>query len=390
MLELKLAFRNIKNGGLKTWLNVAILSFIYVLIIGSQGIYDGMLEEGSQAMIKDEIGAGQYWHQNYDPFDPLSYEDAHGKIPERLSELIKDGKAEPILIRQASIYPDGRIQTVLLRGIDPGQAVLGIPTASLDTKEDYLPVLIGRVMAKKTSLKEGDYITIRWRDANGTFDAAEGKIAKIMRTKVATIDSGQLWLPLEKLQEMTTLEGEATMVVIDNSIEGKNNISGWKFKDQAYLMRDLIAMVKSKRVSSWIMYSILILLAVLAIFDTQILSIFKRRKEIGTLVALGMTRWQVVTLFTLEGAMYGILAVLAAALWGTPLIILFAKTGMPLPEVIGEYGFAMADRLFPVYTAGLVLTTIVIVMVTVTIVSFLPSSKISKMNPTDALKGKVS
>jgi ABC-type lipoprotein release transport system permease subunit len=42
----------------------------------------------------------------------------------------------------------------------------------------------------------------------------------------------------------------------------------------------------------------------IAIFDTQVLSLFKRRKEIGTLSALGMTQQQIIGLFTVEGLLY--------------------------------------------------------------------------------------
>lgn len=390
MLALKLAYRNLKGAGLRTWLNVAVLSLAYVLIIWHQGIFTGMLKHGSQAVIEDEIAGGQYWHKNYDPFDPLSYDESHGPIPAKIAGLIEDKKATPILIRQAAIYPEGRIQTVLLKGIEPGQTILGIPSASLDKEEDVLPVLIGRRMAKSISLGIGDYLTIRWRDVQGTFDAVEGKIVEIMNTKVPTMDKGQLWVPLEELQKMVTLKDEATIIVVGQNVQGQGDVSDWKFKDQNFLLTDINEMVRSKRISGSILYVVLLFLAMLAIFDTQVLSIFKRRKEIGTLIALGMTRRQVISLFTLEGAMHGILAIGIGAIYGIPWLIFYSKTGMKVPQATEEYGFALAGRLYPSYSVGLVLGTVFIVMVTVTIVSFLPTTKISKMKPTEALKGKIS
>jgi len=390
MLALKLAYRNIKGAGLRTWLNVAVLSLAYVLIIWHQGIFLGMLKQGSHAVIEDEIAGGQYWHKNYDPFDPLSYDESHGPIPAKLTGLIEDKEATRILIRQAAIYPEGRMQTVLLKGIEPGQRILGIPSASLDKEEDVLPVLIGRRMAKSTSLNIGDYLTIRWRDVKGTFDAVEGKIVEIMNTKVVGIDKGQVWVPLKELQKMTGLKDEATIIVVGQNVQGQRDVSDWKFKNQNFLLTDINQMVRSKRISASILYVILLFLAMLAIFDTQVLSIFKRRKEIGTLIALGMTRRQVISLFTLEGAMHGILAIGVAAIYGIPWIIFYSKRGMKIPQATEEYGFALADRLFPSYPVGLVLGTVFIVMVTVTIVSFLPTRKISRLKPTEALKGKIS
>jgi ABC-type antimicrobial peptide transport system permease subunit len=54
-----------------------------------------------------------------------------------------------------------------------------------------------------------------------------------------------------------------------------------------------------------------------------------------------------------------------------------------------EYGLALADKIFPVYSFGLVATTIILIMITTTVVSYLPSRRIAKMKPTEALRGKL-
>lgn len=390
MLALRLAYRNLVGKGLRTWLNVAVLSLAYVLIIWHQGIFLGMLRHGSRAMIDYEVGGGHYWHRNYDPLDILSYNDAHGRIPEELSELISKGKATPILIRQAAIYPEGRIHSVLLKGIDPRQTVLKIPSHHLKIEEEVLPVLIGKRMAKNTALGIGDYITIRWRDVKGTFDALEGRIVAIMDTQATGVDKGQLWVPLEVLQKMVQLENEATLIVVGQDVLSIGDLPEWKFKEPDFLMRDIIEMVRGKRVAASILYVILLFLAMLAIFDTQVLAIFKSRKEIGTLMALGMTRGSVILLFTLEGAMNGILAMAVGAFYGIPLLVFTAKRGISLPEITEEFGFSIPAKLFPFYSMGLIVGTVFIVSLTVTVVSYLPTRRILKMKPTDALRGKMS
>jgi len=390
MVTFKLAYRNLVGAGLRTWLNVGVLSFTYVLIIWHQGLFSGMHKQASRDVIKDEIAGGQYWIEKYDPYDPLSLDESHGVIPGQLDFLIENSKATPILIRQGTVYPEGRVQSVLIKGIDPAQTILDIPTAGLSRDTIELPVMVGKIMAKKNSLQVGDYLTIRWRDVNGTFDAADGEIIAIMNTNVPTMDMGQLWVPLKRLREMSGLENEATMVVVDQAKREHADLPGWRFKDHDFLLKDINDVIKSKRVGSAIMYAILLFLSMLAIFDTQILSIFRRRKEIGTLMALGMVRTKVIALFTLEGMLHGILGIAIAALYGIPVLIITGKLGIPMPSTAEEYGFALPTRLFPIYSAWLVGVTVFIVMLTVTIVSYLPSRKISGLKPTEALKGKLS
>ena len=390
MLTLKLAYRNLVGAGLRTWLNVGVLSFTYVLIIWHQGLFSGMYRQASRDFIKDEIAGGQYWIETYDPYDPLSLDESHGIIPGQLDALIENRQATPILVRQGTIYPEGRVQSILIKGIDPAQTLLDIPTADLSRDAIQLPVMVGKSMAKKNSLQIGDTLTIRWRDINGTFDAADGEIVVIMNTNVPTMDKGQLWVPLESLQEMSGLENEGTIVVVDQSLKTHADLPGWRFKGHDYLLKDINDVIKSKRAGSAVLYAILLLLSMLAIFDTQVLSIFRRRKEIGTLMALGMVRSKVIALFTLEGMLLGILGIAIAALYGIPALIITGKIGIPMPTTAEEYGFAFPTRLFPVYSAWLVSGTVLIVMLTVTIVSYLPSRKISGLKPTEVLKGKLS
>ena len=52
-------------------------------------------------------------------------------------------------------------------------------------------------------------------------------------------------------------------------------------------------------------------------------------------------------------------------------------------------GLMIAKRLIPVYSIGLILTTTILIGIVVLLVSYFPSRKISKMRPTDALRGKI-
>lgn len=388
MVIIKLAYRNLVGAGLRTWLNVGILSFIYVLIIWHQGLFNGMLEQATRNTIMDEVGGGQYWVDGYDPFDPFTLDDSHGPVPDVLAAMVTDRKAAPILIRQGTIYPEGRVQSVLIKGIDAEQDVLNIDTRPLADEEIDLPILIGPLMARKNGLDVGDTLTLRWRDAHGVFDATDGEIVGIMDTQVPTIDSGQIWVPLSRLGRMMALENEATLIVVDPAVAVPADPDGWEFKDHGFLLKDIRDVVKTKRIGGSVIYIILLFMALLAVFDSQVLAIFRRRKEIGTLMALGMIRARVVALFTLEGAMHGILGVALAAVYGIPILMVSAGIGIPLPGRADDYGFAISSRLFPVYSTWLLAGTVAIVMLTVTVVSYLPSRRISKMNPTEALKGK--
>ena len=384
----RLALMNFLGAGMKAWLRVVVLSLAFVIIIGLQGVYLGMGEQMSQAMIGAELGGGQYWHQKYDPQNPLELADAHGPIPTALKSLIESGRATPILIVQGYLYSAGSFGSILLKGIDPNQHVLSLPADVLADSRGTAPALIGTRMAREAGLKAEDVATVRWRDALGTFDAEEIRIARVMNTSVQTVDSGQVWLPLDRLQRMARMNGEASLVVLANGSSG-GTITGWTFKDLDFLLADVRAMVRTKMAGGAIVYTILLFLGMITILDTQVLSIFYRKKEIGTLMALGLTRGSVIRMFTLEGAFNAVLAAVIGAIYGIPLLGFLAGMGIPMPAVTEQVGFSVGDRIYPAYSTALVLGTTALVGVTTTIVSYLPTRKIARLQPTEALRGRL-
>ena len=385
-----LAIKNLIGAGMRTWLNVFVTAVSFFMIIFISGMYDGMRSHAKQVTIDTEVAGGAYWHPKYDPLDPFSYEDSHGIPPEEIRDLIKNEKAFSILVSQASIYPSGRMMPVMMKGIEPEQSIINLPTRSLLKETDGLiPVLMGSSMANYTKLKVGDSFAIRWLDANRTYDADEGLIVYIMETENFKVDMGTIWIPLERAQTMLDMKNEATYITFAKNISTIQEKENWIYRDVDYLMRDMEAMIAADEPNARIMYAILLALAGMGIFNSQILSIFRRRKEIGTLMAIGMTRSRVVGLFTLEGGMNAFFALIMTLVLGGPVFIYFSMYGIPLPIDYTEMGLIMAKRLIPVYTMGLFVSTTLFISFVVLVLSYLPSRRIAKMKPTDALRGKV-
>ena len=385
----KIALKNLLGARLRTFLNVLVTSISFFLIIFITGLYDGMRQHAKQVTIDTEVAGGAYWHPKYDPMDPMLFEDAHSILPSEIDFLIQEKKAVAVLVSQAAIYPNGRIMPVVMKGIDPAQSIVNMPTGNLSQNKDInIPVLIGKGMANNAKLDIGDSFTIRWLDSDGTYDADEGTVVHIMDTENFKLDIGHIWIPINKAQEMLAMKNEVTYVAYKEGLAKVKGPGDWIHRDVEYLIQDIEAAIEADKPGNQIMFAILLALAAMGIFNAQVLSIFRRGKEIGTLMALGMTRSRVVGLFTLEGS---INAILAAVLTVFPFgVILWwtAKYGVPMPIDYSEMGFMIAKRLIPVYSLGLIFTTTVLIFTIVLVVSYLPSKRISRMKPTEALRGK--
>lgn len=381
-LVFRIAFRNIISAGLRTWLNIGVLSFAFIIILFFNALMDGWERQAVNDGIEWEYGSGQIHHPEYDPLDPFTIQSSHGIYP-------NDNNIVPVLIRQGNIYPNGRMIPLAIKGIDINQKLLELPTQILQDSKAELPVIIGNYMANANNLKVGDSFLIRWKDKHGTFDARNITVEGIFKTNVPSIDIGQLWMPIDKLWEMTGMEGEATYLVVNDKYTPESN-KEWIYKSQETLLKDIENLINQKKGSSFFMYGILLMIALIAIFDSQVFSVFKRQKEIGTYVALGFTKRRVTALFTLEGTMYAFLSTIVGGILGAPLFFYLENYGMPIPDAKMSYemGISVAERIYPEVSLELFTTTFVMILLLSAIVSYLPVKKIATMNTVDALKGK--
>ncbi|MGB0851273.1 MAG: ABC transporter permease, partial [Bacteroidia bacterium] len=223
---LKLAYRNLVGAGLRTWLNAGVLAFTFILILFYNGLIDGWNHQAKRDSIEWEYGQGQVFHKDFDPLDPFTILDGHGDISE-----FKGLNATPILLQQGTIYPEGRSMSTLIKGVSTQQDIIALPTDLLKNSSAEIPVLIGKYMSIKSGLDKGDEVLLRWRDSEGTFDAANVTVVGIFESTVPTIDQGQLYMPIEKLWEISGLKNQASMFVVGDEYTHQETKS-WTFRDQ--------------------------------------------------------------------------------------------------------------------------------------------------------------
>ena len=128
MTLLKLALRNLLGAGLRTALNVSVLSLTFVAIVATLGLLAGLDHQASRAMIDAEYGGGQSWHPGFDPQDTLTLSGVSRSGAGGARGPRRGGAGHGDPGRPGHAYPEGRVRPVVVKGIDPAQAVLGLPT----------------------------------------------------------------------------------------------------------------------------------------------------------------------------------------------------------------------------------------------------------------------
>ena len=386
----KLALKNIIGYGWRSLINVFIIALVLIGLIWMEGMWFSWLQLAKTDATEWEFSSGLLRVKTYDPFDVFSWEHSYAPIPPQARELISSGEIVPVLFSPGVIYPEGRMMNAMVKGIPSAQTLLKIPTKSLAVTEGSpIPALVGKSMAKSARLEQGDVFTLRVKDSSGAFNAVDLQVSEIMDCPVPSLDTGTVWMDLKALQELKQLPGMTTSLALQDESLASIATDDFKVISAKEFFADIDKMVKTKASGQASLFVMMIFLAMLAIFDTQALAIFKRRKEIGMLSALGMTKKQIILLFTSEGALYMIFATLLTGILGFPLFWYFAKSGFALPQGYDSFGIAgFNEPLKFVYPLPLILGTLLLIFLLTVFVSWLPALKIAKMSPTQALRGK--
>ena len=372
---------------MRSFLNVLVTALAMVAVVFNLSLYNGFQDQAVRNMVSTDVAGGHYRMPDFDLLAPMEWEDQTFKTPDALSILPSSDTAE-VLVLQGQIFPNRRLFPVQLRGMDMQQTLLDLPLNKLEEwkapVDDVIPIIIGKQMAGKSHLHIGDGVVLRWRDRFGAVDALDARVVDVVPLINPRIDQGVVWMRLDHLRKITQREGEVSWVAVK---EFKGTIAGTQFQVPEILLKDILDLIRQDRKYAVIIWVILIFLAGISVFNTQYLNIFKRQREIGTLMAFGMPPGRVVRLFTVEGSLAAFSAVLVALVLGTIILGWFQSVGLDVSH-LAESQIPIRENIFlKIKPVEVVLSMVVIVTIMI-LVAWFPVRKISKVNPTEALRGR--
>jgi putative ABC transport system permease protein len=386
-LNWDIANKNFYRQGLRAFLNVLVTALSIIALIFMLSLLNGFQAQATRNLVSTDVGGGHYRVPGLDILTPTEWEDFTMTVPHVLESLSTTDKAE-VLVQQGQLYPNRRLFPVQLRGIEMDQSLLSLPLAGLksydDKPGDVIPAVVGVKMARKAHLKQGDTVVLKWRDKGGAVDARDVLIVDVGDIINPRVDDGVVWLRLDHLRVMTDRDREVSWVAVREFL---GPVQGFEFHGIELLMSDLLALLRQDRINSKILWGILMVLVCTSVFNTQILNIFKRQKEIGTLMALGMEPGRIVRIFTLEGVLAALWALVLAVFLGVPFFIWFQGVGFDVSH-LSEASFPIKETIYPDYQPREILVSVLIVLALIIASAWMPVKKIIRLDPTLALRGR--
>jgi putative ABC transport system permease protein len=254
-------------------------------------------------------------------------------------------------------------------------------------------IIMGRGLADNLGVKVGDVVVLLANTGSGGINAVETRVRGTFSTVTKAYDDVALRMPLATAQELLRTRGTHRWVLLlDSTAATRDTARAMRERLDAkrfdvvpwYSLADFYnktVELFSKQVS--VMKLIIAIIIVLSISNTQTMSVLERTSEIGTSMALGVTRAQTLRRFLLESLFIGLIGGLVGLIVGFLLAQLISAIGIPMPPPPGmARGFVGEIRV----TGGLAWNALVLALVTTLLAGIYPAWKASRMEIVDALR----
>lgn len=294
-------------------------------------------------------------------------------------------------------------QGAIVIGIDPEreQEISGLK--KWISEGEYLSandddVLIGEILAKNLDLQRNDTVILLGQGYHGVTAAGIFRIKGIVAIPSPEFSRQIIYMDLHQAQEYYSAYNKETSMVVMvedvtkvepalHSIRG-NLTEDYKAYSWMELQPELVQFIDGKQSSGKLFINILFMIIAFGILGTVIMLMAERKRELGVMISLGMSRIRLIIIMLFETFFIGLLGVFMGMLISYPIISYFVdkpiQIGGTMAETFTDMGFepiiVFSRAAFIFYEPAKT------VFILTLLISIYPIIKISRFKVVNALK----
>ena len=398
---LRLAWRNVFRNPRRTGIVITAVAVGIGGTLCSVAIFSGMMQQMVENAIQTDLGHLQIHARGYDADPAIGVLLGEGGR-EEIDALAGDPAVRafaPRIRGEGLVTSPSASVGVRVLGIDPRrERSLSLVAGSL-VEGRYLEVprraLLGEGLARRLAVEVGDKIVISAQDLSGDMTGEAVRVGGIFRTALAALDRGTLFLSLEEAGSLFGLGSGISEVVVLGS--ARDEIPALQARVLAALperevrrwdeLQPLLRyMLDTMDQMAWGLYLTIFIAMSFGIANVLLMAIFERIREIGILLALGLSRSRLVFMVVSE-SIFVTLVGLGIGFGLAGLCLLLLSDGIDLSafsEGLGAFG--MGTRIVPVLGVQDLAIPTVVALITALLASAWPALRAVRLRPAEAVR----
>lgn len=402
MDSFRLALRNLARQKFRTGITLAAIAFGVAGLILSGGFVRDVFHQLGEAFIRSQSGHIQVAKAGYlgSAFvAPERHLIEEPEITARAISMMAGVSDVMARVHFTGLLNNGRTDwPVVGEGVEPGKEsklathVRTVAGRAL-TDGDRYGITVGEGAAQALKLVPGDHVTVIVNAAEGVLNTLELEVVGVFQTFSKEFDARAIRMHLSAARELLGTRGANVLVVslakteqtaaiatrINDDIGGGGlEVKRWDELNDFY----------GKTVTLYerqfgILQLIVLAMVLISVANSVNMSAFERVGEVGTMMALGNRRADVLRLMLMEGSLLGVIGALVGVLTGAVVAMGISTVGIAMPAPPNSnLGYTAAIRVVPSVLAGAFLVGVA----ASTVASIPPAFRMSRMSIVDALR----
>ena len=393
---LKMAFRNIFRHRIRTVLTmVTMIVGIFLALLG-EGINSGLEVQVKDIYINTETADYKLYANGFyeDKEDNDQLEFPIGKS-DSIAGLLKGNNFSPRISFKGSITNGLEELSVDILGIDKDLE------NSVFNRKGYMDsgtflnepegVVIGSDLFQLLNLKLGDGVTLIARTSKNSINAYDLSVEGVIKTGNPLLDSRIVFINMDLAKKFAdtksindiAIKGELSPVQIIELKKLGVDVLSWHDE-----VKGILEIARIRRKAFAIISFTILLMAGVGIANTMIMAMLERQKEIGIMMANGMSRKDILLLFLGEGTIVGTVGSFLGFVLGTIFVLYYQKNGIAIHLDTAGLGMSIpiSEKLYTYFDLNRSIVFMLIGILISILAILYPSIKSTRLNPIEVIR----
>lgn len=406
-LFLRFALRNLQRHSRRTILTVLAMTFG----LSINFVLDCLLRGRNEEVVKYVTSSftGQYQLYSKAFFSERAIVNDLKLDPTSFSEDLKKQIHYSPRVHLPSLISSGEHSLpVLAYGIEPEleknvstvrQSVVQGEFISSDATCSPGEIIIGQKLATSLKIGIGEKIVVLTQAADGNLGNELFRVKGLFDTGSTTFDKSFVFMNSACAKQLGAVSNAHEIAISVIKAENQSSVLAQLQKlvnDEQLVttweesLPTVSRMIKVNNAIMGLVSFILLVVVILGFVNTLLMSVMERTREIGMLMAVGVSPGQVRMMVVMESVLIGLLSSVASIIFGLLIAFYYRQFGFDLTPFVGQSfeanQFSLSLTIYPVISIWPFLKVLGLSLLIVTISALIPAYRASKLTPLDAIR----